>query len=77
MATLTAAEASTVLTMKRDLFRASAANPALIALEQHLLLMMVRRIANTDTLIADAWRQADGGRRSVRDGLVSFFGGTR
>jgi CRP-like cAMP-binding protein len=73
-ATLTAATPTTYLVLGRELFRASASNPAVIAAEQHLLRTLVRRIANTDALITRAWREAAPGG-SALDGLSMLLGG--
>jgi CRP-like cAMP-binding protein len=74
-ATLTAAVPTTYLVLGRELFRASARNPAVIATEQHLLRTLVRRIANTDALVTRAWREAAPGGRSALDGLSMLLGG--
>jgi CRP-like cAMP-binding protein len=74
-ATLTAVEETTYLVLGRKLFRASARNPALIAMEQHLLRTLVRRIANTDALITRAWSEAATGGRPALDGLSMLLGG--
>jgi CRP-like cAMP-binding protein len=74
-ATLTAAAPTTYLVLGRELFRASATNPAVIATEQHLLRTLVRRIANTDSLVTRAWREAAPGGRSALDGLSLLLGG--
>ena len=74
-ATLTAATPTTYLVLGRELFRASASNPAVIAAEQHLLRTLVRRIANTDALVTRAWREAAPGGRSALDGLSMLLGG--
>jgi CRP-like cAMP-binding protein len=73
-ATLTAATPTTYLVLDRELFRASASNPAVIAAEQHLLRTLVRRIAHTDALITRAWREAAPGS-SALDGLSMLLGG--
>jgi CRP-like cAMP-binding protein len=74
-ATLTAAVPTTYLVLQRELFRASARNTAVIALEQHLLRTLVRRVANTDALVTRAWREAAPGGRSALDGLATLLGG--
>jgi CRP-like cAMP-binding protein len=72
-ATLTAAAPTTYLVLGRDLFGASARNAALVAVEQHLLRTLVRRIANTDALVTRAWRDA-GGNKSALDNLSTLLG---
>jgi CRP-like cAMP-binding protein len=72
-ATLTASVPTTVLALGRGLFKASAHNVALIAVEQHLLRTLVRRIANTDAHVTRAWREAAPGG-SVVDGLSMLLG---
>jgi CRP-like cAMP-binding protein len=75
-ATLTASERSTYLVLRRELFSASAHNPALIAMEQHLLRMLVRRIANTDAQMTRAWRESASGGAPL-DGLSMLLGSAK
>ena len=60
-ATLTALEPSTVLVLRRELFQPGAPNPALVALESHILAGLARRIERTDAQIVDAWRATAAG----------------
>ena len=76
-ATLTALEPSTVLVLGRELFQPGAPNPALVALESHILTGLARRIERTDAQIVDVWRAAPpapAARRAV--GLLALLGGT-
>jgi CRP-like cAMP-binding protein len=75
-ATLTALEPSTVLVLGRALFQPGASNPALVALESHMLTALARRIARTDAQIVDVWRQAAGAGAPSRLGLLTLLGGT-
>jgi len=76
-ATLTALEASTVLALTRELFLPGAPNPALVALESHILAGLARRIERTDAQIVEAWRAAAaGGGGPSRGGLLALLGGT-
>ena len=74
-ATLTALEPSTVLVLQRQLFQPGAPNPALVALESHILAGLVRRIERTDAQIVEAWRAAGAGAPS-RVGLIALLGGS-
>jgi CRP-like cAMP-binding protein len=75
-ATLTALEPTTVLVLRRELFtNPNAGNPALVALESHILTGLARRIERTDAQIVAAWRSSSGGAPS-RDGLMAILGGT-
>ena len=75
-ATLTALEPSTVLVLRRDLFaNVNASNPALVALESHILAGLARRIERTDAQIVAAWRASAGGAPSLAS-LMALLGGT-
>jgi CRP-like cAMP-binding protein len=74
-ATLTALEPSTVLVLRRELFQPGTANPAVVALEAHILAGLARRIERTDAQIVEAWRTAAGGTPS-RGGLLALLGVT-
>ena len=75
-ATLTALEPSTILVLRRELFaNPNAGNPALVALESHILTGLARRIERTDAQIVAAWRSSSGGAPS-RAGLMAILGGT-
>lgn len=74
-ATVTAVEPTTCLALTRDLFRAQAQNPAVIAMEAHLLGLLVQRIAGTDALLVRAWREATAEKVDVRDRLWMLMGG--
>src|SRR6185436_8925164 len=74
-ATLTAIEPSTVLVLRRDLFLPGAPNPAVVALQSHILAGLARRIERTDAQIVEAWRAAAGGTPS-RGGLLALLGVT-
>ncbi len=76
-ATLTALEPSTVLVLRRELFQPGAPNPALVALESHILAGLARRIERTDAQIVDAWRAAAAGAGPPsRVGLLALLGGS-
>ena len=74
-ATLTALEPSTVLVLRRELFQVGAPNPALVALESHILAGLARRIERTDAQIVEAWR-AEGSETASRGGLLALLGVT-
>jgi CRP-like cAMP-binding protein len=74
-ATLTALEPSTVLVLRRELFLPGMPNPALVALESHILAGLARRIEKTDAQIVDAWRAA-GPDAPSRGGLLALLGVT-
>ena len=76
-ATLTALEPSTVLVLQRQLFQPGAPNPALVALESHILAGLARRIERTDAQIVEAWRAAAAGAGAPsRVGLLALLGGS-
>ena len=76
-ATLTALEASTVLVLQRQLFQPGEPNPALVALESHILAGLARRIERTDAQIVEAWRAAAAGAGAPsRVGLLALLGGS-
>jgi CRP-like cAMP-binding protein len=72
-ATLTALEPSTALVLRRELFLPGAPNPALVALESHILSGLARRIERADAQIVEAWRAGDGA--PSRGGLLALLGG--
>ncbi len=74
------------LELSRETLTRSARNPAMAALEQHLLGTMARRIRNTNLNIQRAWKEseaaraaAEGGEKgpTLRERLMSLFGGGR
>ena len=75
-ATLTALEPSTVLVLRRELFRPGEPNPALVALESQILAGLARRIERTDAQIVEAWRAASGDAPPSRMGLLAVLEGT-
>ena len=75
-ATLTAVEPTTVLVLRRELFRPGAPNPALVALESQILAGLARRIERTDAQIVEAWRAASGDAPPSRMGLLAVLEGT-
>jgi len=76
-ATLTALEPSTALVLRRELFLAGAPNPALVALESHILASLARRIERTDAQIVEAWRAASpGDGPPARARLLALLGRT-
>jgi CRP-like cAMP-binding protein len=58
-----------------DAINLSAANPALVALESHILTGLARRIERTDAQIVAAWRSSSGGGPSLA-GLMALLGGS-
>jgi CRP-like cAMP-binding protein len=72
-ATLTALEPSTALVLHRELFLPGTPNPALVALESHILAGLARRIERADAQIVEAWRA--GGGAPSRGGLLALLGG--
>src|SRR5262245_11783014 len=54
VATLIALEPSAALVLRRELFLSGTPNPALVALESHILTGLARRIARTDAQILEA-----------------------
>jgi CRP-like cAMP-binding protein len=75
-ATLTALEPTTVLVLRPELFKPGTPNPALVALESHILAGLARRIERTDAQIVEAWRASSGGGPPSRVGLLAVLGGT-
>lgn len=76
-ATLTALEPSTALELRRELFLSGAPNPALVALEAHILAGLARRIERTDAQVVEAWRTAStGDGPPARAGLLALLGRT-
>jgi CRP-like cAMP-binding protein len=75
-ATLTAVEPSTVLVLRRELFRPGEPNPALVALASQILTGLARRIERTDAQIVEAWRASAGGAAPSRMGLLAVLEGT-
>jgi CRP-like cAMP-binding protein len=74
-ATLTALEPATVLVLRRELFQMGTPNPALVALESHILAGLARRIERTDAQIVEVWR-AEGSETASRGGLLALLGVT-
>ena len=74
-ATLTALEPSTVMVLRRELFRPGEPNPAVVALASQILAGLARRIERTDAQIVEAWRTASGAPPS-RMGLLAVLEGT-
>jgi len=76
-ATLTALEPSTVLVLRRELFAdLASSNPALVALESHILAGLARRIERTDAQIVAAWRSSSSGGGPSLAGLMALLGGS-
>ena len=73
-ATLTAALATTCLVLKRELFLASGHNAAVIAMEGHLMRLLVGRIVDTDALLLRIWNDASTGKTELRQGLSHLLG---
>ena len=73
-ATLTALEPTTVLVLGREVFLPGAPNPAIVALESHILQGLARRIDKMGTQIVDAWRAASGGA-PTKAGILHLLGG--
>jgi len=74
------------LELSRSTLTDAARNPAVVALEQHLLGTMARRIRSTNLNIQRAWKEAEVARAeeekgarapSLRERLMSLFGGGR
>ena len=61
--------------LRRDLFLPGAPNPAVVALQSHILARLARRIERTDAQIVEAWRAAAGGTQS-RGRLLALLGVT-
>jgi CRP-like cAMP-binding protein len=81
-ARVVAAEPSTALLVTPELMDHAAKNPAIVALEQHLLGTLARRIRATNQAIQLAWKAdppAESGQperpRTLRERLSSLFGG--
>jgi CRP-like cAMP-binding protein len=72
-ATITALEPTICLELSRELFRTSAHNPALIALEVHLLHLVAQRIVDTDALLVRTWREPSS--QAPHDRLALLLGG--
>ena len=73
VATLTAIEPTTLLVLRRECFLPGAPNPALVALESHILVGLARRIESTGAQIVEAWRTAASTPTS-RGGLLALLG---
>lgn len=81
-ARVVAAEPSIALVLSPELMDHAARNPAIVALENHLLGTLARRIRRTNQAIQQAWKaqpleSADAAprKRTLRDRLVALFGG--
>ena len=77
-----AAEESSCLLISPDLLKVAAQNPAFVAIEQHLIGTMARRIRRTNQLIQQAWKDETVKEETsksepggLRDRLRSLFGG--
>lgn len=85
-ATVTAKEPTRCLVITRDLLASSADNPAVVAIERHLLGSLARRIRSTNLSIQRVWKEdapTDGpsgpgaAAPSVRERLRGLFGRSR
>lgn len=81
-ASVTAVKDSQCLLLSDDLFQRGSENPAIIAIEQHLLGTLARRIRRTNQAIQKEWRAEDiaqAGTRELSFGqrLRSLFGSGR
>jgi CRP-like cAMP-binding protein len=83
-ATVTAMESTVCLSLSRQLLAAAAQNPAMVALEEHLLGTLARRIRSTNLNIQKVWKEDDklastdkAATPSLRDKFMSLFGGGR
>lgn len=81
-ASVVAAEPSTCLLLSTDVMDHAFHNPAIVALEQHMLGTLARRIRNTNQSIQKAWKaaplpedQAPKKPKTLRERLASLFGG--
>ncbi len=86
-ATVKAMETTTCLSVSRQLLAAAALNPALVAIEEHLLGTLARRIRSTNLTVQKVWKEEDPGvatgaapaapKGNLRDRFMSIFGGGR
>lgn len=81
-ARVVAAEPSVALLVTPELMDHAARNPAIVALEQHLLGTLARRIRATNQAIQMAWKadppadtSPDARPRTIRERLSALFGG--
>jgi CRP-like cAMP-binding protein len=76
-ATLTALEPSRCLLLSRALLEAAHDNAAIVALENHLLGVMARRVRNTNRVIVHAWKASGGavGDQGLRGQLQALLRG--
>jgi CRP-like cAMP-binding protein len=84
-ATVVASEPTRCLILDQEVLQTSPYNPAIVAIEQHLLGSIARRIRSSDRVIQLIWKESgsqDGkiaptGGPSLRQRLAGFFGGGR
>jgi CRP-like cAMP-binding protein len=84
-ATLLASEPTRCLILDQEVLETSPYNPAIVAIEQHLLGSIARRIRSSDRVIQRIWKESgteDGkvmpkGGSTLRQRLAGFFGGGR
>ncbi len=84
-ATLMASEPTRCLILDQEVLKTSPYNPAIVAIEQHLLGSIARRIRSSDRVIQRIWKESgtmdgkvvpkDG--LTLRERLAGFFGGGR
>jgi CRP-like cAMP-binding protein len=82
-ATVRAAETTVALILSRDLLHTGSLNPAVVAIEQHLLGTLARRIRRTNQAIQQSWKAeapspaapAEAPAPTLRQRLWSLFGG--
>ena len=81
-ARVVAAEPSIALLVTPELMDHAASNPAIVAIEQHLLGTLARRIRRTNQAIQGAWKsvplpdqKGTPRKKSLRDRLSALFGG--
>jgi CRP-like cAMP-binding protein len=84
-ATLVASEPTRCLILDQEVLKTSPYNPAIVAIEQHLLGSIARRIRSSDRVIQRIWKESGtmDGKVAPTDGptlrqrLSGFFGGGR
>ena len=84
-ATVKSMEHTVCLSVSRQLLAAAALNPALVAIEEHLLGTLARRIRSTNLSVQKVWKEDDKGaapsaaaqKTTLRDRFMSLFGGGR
>ena len=84
-ASVVAAEITHCLILDNEVLQTSPYNPAIVAIENHLLGSIARRIRGSDRVIQRIWKESgsqDGklelkGGPTLRERLVGFFGGGR